>query len=337
MTATKIARMHGLLQQALEVELFTIPPYLTALYSIIDGSNAASVRVIQSVVVEEMLHASLVANLMNAIGAPPRVIRDGHGTGPDRVTYPAQMPHIDRPLVVDLLPFSKAAVASFLAIEKPDIPSRDWGTGGGVATIGQLYARIRNELIAISEAIGEAALFGGDPALQLDESNYYGSGGQLIAITDLDKALLAVDIIAQQGEGRYQLTNQSGDQLRFAQPREVAHYFRFEEIANERYYVRDDDVGLPRGARLPVDWRAVRPIGVLATAPPPGFTEIGAACEATYAALLEALHRAFNGEKAIILESVPLMQRLKVQATEMMRIDIGGGRTATPPFWFMRS
>jgi len=337
MTNGKIERLKGLLQKALEVELFTIPPYLTALYSIVEGSNAGSVKVIQSVVVEEMLHASLVANIMNAVGAAPRVIADGHGRGPARVAYPAQMPHIDRALIVGLLPFSKPALASFMAIEKPDIPSKDWQNSDGIATIGQLYARIRNEMIAISEDIGEAALFSGDPARQLDSSKYYSGGGQLIAITGLDEAILAIDIIAQQGEGRFHLTNQTGDQLRFGQPREVAHYFRFEEISHERYYVRDDNMGAPTGARLPVDWRAVRPIGAQTGARPAGFDALQAAFETSYAALLEALDRAFNGEASVMVESVPLMQRLKVQATEMMRIDIGGGHTATPPFWFMQS
>ena len=40
---------------------------MTALYSIKPGTNLDAVAVLRSVVVEEMLHITLVANLMNAI------------------------------------------------------------------------------------------------------------------------------------------------------------------------------------------------------------------------------------------------------------------------------
>ena len=59
------------LQTALEVELSTVPPYLCALYSIKPGANPESSRLIRSVVMEEMLHMTLVANLLNAVGGKP--------------------------------------------------------------------------------------------------------------------------------------------------------------------------------------------------------------------------------------------------------------------------
>ncbi|MGI8776506.1 MAG: ferritin-like domain-containing protein [Acidimicrobiales bacterium] len=53
------------LQQALELEHSTIPPYLYALYSLVPGTNDAVAEVIESVAVEEMLHLTLVANVIN--------------------------------------------------------------------------------------------------------------------------------------------------------------------------------------------------------------------------------------------------------------------------------
>ena len=44
------------LQWAVELEHATLPPYLTALYSIKDGHNREAVEVIHSVFLEEMLH-----------------------------------------------------------------------------------------------------------------------------------------------------------------------------------------------------------------------------------------------------------------------------------------
>ncbi|RVD31775.1 ferritin-like protein [Mesorhizobium sp. M4B.F.Ca.ET.017.02.2.1] len=338
MTYPQIARLYGLLQQALEVELFTIPPYLTAIYSIIDGTNAAPVEIVQSVVMEEMLHAALVSNIMNAVGATPRLVTGEDDTGPRRTAYPAQAPHIANELIVDLLPFSQAAVKVFIAIERPDIPAEHWSTNGGIATIGQLYATLRNALIAASEELGEAKLFAGDPARQLSSSDYYGGGGRLAPINCLAEAITAIDIIAEQGEGRVNLTNLTGDDVRFGQPKEVAHYFRFQELLFERVYDRDDDIGAPTGARLAVDWDAVRPIGRPSRERMPvGFDAVFEAFMATYAGLLTALHRAFNGDKPALVQAIPLMQRLKIQSIEIMRIEIGGGKTCVPPFWFMQS
>lgn len=338
MTHASVARLHGFLQQALEVELFTIPPYLTALYSIIENTNLESVEVIQSVVMEEMLHAILVSNIMNAVGATPRVVADADGKGPVRTSYPAQTPHMDRELIVDLLKFSPDAVHAFIEIEKPDVPAEDWSKSGGLETIGQLYAKLRNALVAASEEVGEAKLFSGDRKKQFEAGDYYGGGGRLAPIHHLADALAAIEIIAEQGEGRVSMTNLTGDDVRFGQPKEVAHFYRFKEICAQRYYDQDDDIELPTGPRLMVDWNAVRPIvRPVSKVALVGFDEVLAVFEQTYAELLKKLDSAFKGDKSVLQDAVWLMQRLKTQAIEIMRIDIGGGKTCTPPFWFMRS
>src|ERR1700743_2719560 len=59
------------LQTAIKIELATIPPYLCALWSIQDGNNSVVPGIIRSVVMEEMLHLSMAANLLNAVGGKP--------------------------------------------------------------------------------------------------------------------------------------------------------------------------------------------------------------------------------------------------------------------------
>lgn len=338
MTVAPLPKLHRLLQQALEVELFTIPPYLTALYSIVDGSNRPSVTILQSVAMEEMLHAALVSNVMNAVGASPRVWPPDEGAGLTRAYFPAQAPHIARPLRIELLPFSREAIEGFIQIERPE-DRKEWATDGGINTIGQLYEHLRNALIAACEELGERQVFCGSPSAQMAAEEYYGGAGGLSPVTNLEEALSAIEEISQQGEGRVRLTNVTGDDVRFHQPKEVAHYYRFEQIKEGRYYDRDDDVDAPNGPRLAVDWTAVRPI---AANPPaagavPGLDALLADFETTYSELLAALHRAFNGQPAEMGVAVPLMQRLKYQTTELMRIEIGGGKTCPPPFWFMQS
>ena len=72
-TITSLESLREHLQWAIELEHSTIPPYLCALYSIEPGRNLEAVEVISSVVVEEMLHLTLAANLLNAVGGRPRL------------------------------------------------------------------------------------------------------------------------------------------------------------------------------------------------------------------------------------------------------------------------
>ena len=114
MPITSLASLERHLQWAIQLELTTIPPYLCALYSIKDGHNLPAQALIRGVVMEEMLHVTLAANLLNAIGGTPRL---AHADVVPR--YPGKLPHSDGKLTVKLLPFSPAAIAAFRAIEHP--------------------------------------------------------------------------------------------------------------------------------------------------------------------------------------------------------------------------
>src|SRR5215470_11643272 len=101
-------------QWALEIEHSTIPPYLCALYSLKDGYNAESAQIIKSVVVEEMLHMTLVSNVLNAIG--------GHPTCSYKEfvpEYPTPLPHSAGSFEVNLEKFSQASITTFRRIELP--------------------------------------------------------------------------------------------------------------------------------------------------------------------------------------------------------------------------
>ena len=106
------------LQYAIGLELTTIPAYLCALYTIPPGANTAACEVIQSVVLEEMLHMALAANILNAIGGAPATGPVAGGPSPVPV-YPATVPFIDALPVIRLRAFSPAAIDEFIAIERP--------------------------------------------------------------------------------------------------------------------------------------------------------------------------------------------------------------------------
>lgn len=112
-----VEHLRELLQTALEIEHSTIPPYLTAQWSIRDGYNRQVHRIIKTIVRQEMLHMALVANLMNAVGGKPSLI---HSTFMPQ--YPSKLPGgLEPSLVVSLEKLSPELVKNvFMQIEKPD-------------------------------------------------------------------------------------------------------------------------------------------------------------------------------------------------------------------------
>ncbi len=72
------------LQAAVTLEFATIPPYLCSLWSIEDNLHPAA-KSIREVVQEEMLHMSLVCNLLASIGEVPEI-------GSAVPSYPGSLP-----------------------------------------------------------------------------------------------------------------------------------------------------------------------------------------------------------------------------------------------------
>src|SRR5713226_4987828 len=65
------------LQNAVKLEHATIPVYLYGLFSLQQDKNAAISEILQSVVVEEMLHMTLASNVLNAVGGSPQIDQPG--------------------------------------------------------------------------------------------------------------------------------------------------------------------------------------------------------------------------------------------------------------------
>ena len=72
---TCAADLHYYLQKAVELEHSTIPPYLTAMFSVKPGANRRIGELIRSIVIEEMLHMTISANILIAIGGGLQMLR----------------------------------------------------------------------------------------------------------------------------------------------------------------------------------------------------------------------------------------------------------------------
>lgn len=209
---------------ATRVELSTIPPYLFAMYSIKDPECDAA-RLIASVVVEEMLHATLTTNLLLAIGGEPKF-------GPDVIAhYPAVMLHHTPGLVLRLEQCSEKLIRNtFMVIEGP-MAVDALPEGDIYQTLGQFYAALEEAVDRLDES---GDLFADcQPDRQLSDPSYYApvkfdaeDSGGLMLIHDAASADRALDIIIEQGEGL------SDHRWADASHQELTHFYKFEQIAS---------------------------------------------------------------------------------------------------------
>ena len=311
-----VERLQELLEAAVKLELATIPPYLCALYSIHPGTNLEATMVVRSVVVEEMLHMILAGNVLNAVGGRPRV------SGPENAPhYPHELPD---GVVLDLLPFSPAAVESFLQVENPEYKaelqaaelahgrrkkvhsSHVLTVSDRPTTIGAFYAEIVAGLKDVAAEIGEEALFCGDPARQIGGEYYYAAGGAPIVVTDLDSACRALEEVVEQGEGEMSSAFDADDDL--------AHYYRFEQLKYGRAYSPGDGVGVPSGPVVEVDFGAVFPMlpnPRLEEYHDPDLRAAGERANRQWALLLTQIDEAFDGAPFTLIPAVHTMFRLR--------------------------
>lgn len=360
----RMDNLRALLRCAMTVELTTIPAYLTASFSLEDGApgvarNVVARELLRSVLVEEMLHLTLVANILNAVGGRPALdCGDWVPAYPTRLfprmseglTVGGRRIGASRPLIVHLRRFCPEQVEAFRMIEQPEIePTLVDGEGAGdiqLRSIGEFYAALAAELRAMVEAYGEAAVFCGDPARQAGPEYYYAAGGALTVIDGaggtgpLHKALAAIKKISEEGEGLPEDHNIfDGDVIPGGLGEEPAHFFRFREILEGRRYRSDDKWGdPPSGDAIVVDWDAVWPTLEDPNPDNPALPADAAAAmrafDAGYSDLLRQINAALDGRPELLRDAVHGMFALKHRGVALMRLRLPDGRTAGPAWRF---
>jgi hypothetical protein len=327
-----LPELRTFLQAAIELEHLTIPPYLTAMYTLKPGSNVAAYDVIRSVVVEEMLHMSLAANLLTAVGGTPDIAH------PEFVrAYPARLPYSGLPMLIPLASFAPETIDTFLAIERPAPPDTPPDDQGWVS-IAQFYAALRLGLERIVAREGPERVFTGDPEHQIGPDDVYNSGGEVVEVVDLRTAREAIEIIVDQGEGAHESIFEEGAAVGGPLP-ELAHYYRYNEIRLGRRYDRHDtaDSG-PTGPALSVHWDQVYRIDPAArvSAYPAGSAVRAHAEEFNlrYAELLQHIQQGVTGRPEAMRAAIPAMLRLKYQAQTLLANPFPGrpGLHASPTF-----
>lgn len=330
MQANALAELYPLLQKAIELEHSTIPPYLTAMFSLKPGTNLVQRQIIHSIVIEEMLHMTIAANILNALKGSPKI--DHNRFVPE---YPGPLPMgIGNGLIVGLEKYSTDVVKNvFMEIEEPENPlvfkSVSLAELPTFSTIGQFYQ-------AIQKKIDELAPdnLPGDKAKQVTSSFF--PSDELFPIYTKQNAIDAINIIIEQGEG----TSTSP----LDQEDELAHYYRFEELYKGKRLVKDEDA--PNGYSFSGPAIPFTPEDVFPLFPntktsmlPAGSEELKRMNEfnTSYYSLLAGLHTTFNGHPEMLDNTVGVMYDLKLTAQKLCATAFPGkpGYTIGPSFEFI--
>ena len=305
------------LQGALQLEFATIPLYLTALWSIIDQAHPVA-KSIRAVAHEEMLHLSLLCNLISALGERPVL------TGSVVPKFPSRLPGgVHQELELRLEGYGPSALKTFMEIERPEklipiidepmevFPEED-------TTIGEFYESL---LMAIKKL---------NPPL--DPKRQIAGPFTWLVMTRLDHVEEAITLIMAQGEGARGVP--------FSRhPRYLSHYYRFKSLAMLRDLHWDETASaLRKGSPF-----SPPPVFTLAPASPNGYgsaspraLRIANDCfEESYSKMLRLLEASWleGGDKSFI-RAMELMFELGTFAQNMMRIATPDGRGYCPCFGY---
>ncbi|WP_052713278.1 ferritin-like domain-containing protein [Pseudoalteromonas rubra] len=199
-----IEELRAHLQWAVDVEMYTIPFYMAAMYSIKDQSTEAG-RLVKSVVNQEMLHLQSAANIANAFGTKVEI------TAPP---YGGEIPHLDfdlddpnpkdiyQPYSTEIGPFDIERLNTMCIIEYPVWPG-DKGYNNTrpkdqYGSIGELYN-------AIKQGCEECTDYLTGNVNQVNHFAGFYPDTQLTVTKDkndgLPQVVNLIDLITDQGEG----------------------------------------------------------------------------------------------------------------------------------------
>src|SRR5580693_4367924 len=238
--------LYYMLCEAAELEHGIMCQYLYAAFSLkqseAEGLSLEEAQAVQRwrkrishVATQEMLHLTLVQNLLSAVGGAPHL---------SRPNFPHPASHYPAGVHLALLPFGEPALQHFMFLERPegmDINDAEGMAAFGRATpamqpgeivprsqdfktVGHLYRSIEAGFAHLAEKFGERRLFVGPPRAQATQQ-YFG-WPELVAVIDTASAQKAIDEILDQGEG----------------PRgnwRDAHFGQFVEIMDEYTQLRE--------------------------------------------------------------------------------------------------
>ena len=303
------------LQNAVELELATLPVYLSGLWSIKDPTQEAY-TLVDSVIMEEMLHLGLTSNMLKAIGGSPQFIVP---------TYPGPLPGGVRPdLSVYLAGLTQDSVGMYMQIEMPEHPLAL--AAETFPTIGAFY----DAVLACFQAENPPISTNGQQKHSLSVPNP--NNGQnisepLTVLGTLADVEQAITLIKDQGEG----TSTSPDAPEFGG--ELSHYYRFGEIYNGKRLIQVD--GKWEYAGDPVPFPDCYPVAQVPEGGYPDFQPLMGTFDTQLSTLLSNLEQAWagGGSGTSLNSAIGVMFQLAGTAGQIVTQPLpGGGGNYGPDF-----
>ena len=252
------------LRTAIALEFATVPPYLTAMWSIkTAGSPVAGT--LYGVAVEEMGHMGLACNMLAGLGESPAL-----GTAAYVPTYPGVLPgEVNPSLQITLRRLTPEQVKVFMDIEFPEGGPITLRAARSSDTIGAFYA----ELLAAFERV--------NPCL---DTTYQRGEYPLKKLATLSDIRDAINLIRQQGEGSKE------DQSPEDPEGGLAHFYQFREVYVGAGYVKHPSTQVWSHNGPPVVLPEVWPMADI----PPGGYQRADVPDASVWAKIEEFDRTFS-------------------------------------------
>ncbi|ARV05295.1 hypothetical protein BTO04_00675 [Polaribacter sp. SA4-10] len=230
------------LQSAVDLEFWTIPFYMSAMYSIKDKSSE-SYQLIRTIVNQEMLHLQCASNIANAYGLSPSI---------DAPVYEGTtIPHLDfsldnqevikpyLPYTAEIGPLDLNHINAMCLIEIPDYETREkvplFSKVEEYGSIGAFYEALRLGASHLKKDIKGgvrqvdffSAFYRNMPEMKITESKDVG----------FNQVDLLIDLITEQGEGQSKVNQTIPETFQNTaddtEP-EDDHFEKFNEIKNSQ-------------------------------------------------------------------------------------------------------
>lgn len=284
------------LQTAIALEFATIPLYLTALYSIIDGHNKHAYRVLRSLVMQNMLHMTQSANILIALGGSPIIY--SRNTVP---SYP--MTGLPGCVLSQVhIPLKKLSLSHIY-----EVLMGIHGHKSSVYTFNGFYGEILECIKFLNYSGIDSFNFATANKQVKWPLNETQSLGTTIIVTDTDSAFQALKSIHLLNSSKLTSNN----------------FYKLEEIVCQHHLEQLDEHHYTyRGAPIPFDPQGIWP---MRDEPNVNDIEPNSNCyiesktfHLVYHALLRKLQMVFNGHPEEVTDAVQLMETLQVHGKKLM-------------------
>ncbi|OAI57165.1 hypothetical protein AYO47_01845 [Planctomyces sp. SCGC AG-212-M04] len=292
---------------AIKIEFATIPPYLTAMWSIRNSDPTILhpvAEVIKEIVVEEMLHMGLACNMLVGLGESP--VLTTTATVP---AYPGPLPgDVNPDLIITLRRLTPSQLKAFMDIEYPEEGPISALATRTSATIGRFYSSL---LKAFKTA--QFPLITANQRTEMLTPVF-----RLFKIETFSDVRSAIDLIRRQGEGSKCSPEET--------PGHLAHYYQFREVYEGAKYIRDPQTNRWGHTGPPVAMPTVWP---MADIPPGGYqkadvpySSVWAKIEqfnAKFTTMLRQLEQVWRDSSVSFGEALSSMYSLTTIATELIQ------------------